>query len=193
MIILGLTGGLAMGKSTLAELFKRKGIPVHSADQAVHRLYEGQAAGAIKARFPSAVKNGRVDRAALRATLTQDKHWRELEALIHPLVRADRETFLEQQGREGRRLVVLDIPLLFETGGETFCDAVVLATAPPEIQQERALRRPGMTAEKFNAIVKRQMPDGEKRRRAHFLINTDTPLEVTERRIDGILKLYAGR
>lgn len=193
MIILGLTGSLAMGKSTVADLFRARGIPVHNADEAVHRLYENEAVEAVEAVFPQAVVNGKVDRARLRPLLALKEDWEKLENIIHPFVHKDREEFLAEARAVGARLVVLDIPLLFETGFEKHCDAVAVVSAPYEAQKARAIAREGMSEEKFKSILARQMPDAEKRARAHFVISTDGTLIATERQVDAIIRLYAGR
>ena len=193
MIILGLTGGVAMGKSTVAKLFRAHGIPVHNADEAVHRLYEGDAVAAVQAVFPQAISSGKVDRDKLRALLTSPEHWKKLESVIHPFVHQDREDFLAKARASGARLVVLDIPLLFETKLEAACDAVAVVSAPAHVQKARALARPGMSEEKFNSILARQMPDVEKRARAHYIIETGGSLQATGRQVDAIIKLYAGR
>ena len=193
MIVLGLTGGLAMGKSTIAAMLKAKGVPVHNADDAVHRIYAGADTAQIEVRFPGSVIEGRVDRAKLASQLRGSEDWQALEQIVHPLVQSDRAQFHREKQANGAPLVVLDVPLLFETGMNTLCDAVLLASAPPQVQRERALSRAGMTQTKFDAILSRQMPDVDKRRLSHFVIKTDVPLEVTARQINGILRAYAGR
>lgn len=193
MIILGLTGGLAMGKSTVAALFGKKGVPVHNADKAVHRLYEGEAVSSIAQAFPSAIIGRKVSRQHLSAALTSEEDWKRLNTIVHPLVQNDRAAFITRMKERGLRLIVLDVPLLFEAGQDALCDAICLATASPEIQKERAWARSGMSEDKFTTFIARQMPDMEKRRRVHFIVSTDVPLQVTERQIDGILKAYAGR
>jgi dephospho-CoA kinase len=193
MIILGLTGSLAMGKSTVAELFRARGIPVHNADEAVHRLYEKEAVEAVGGVFPQAIANGKVDRAKLRALLASKEDWEKLENAIHPFVHQDREKFLAQARAAGARLVVLDIPLLFETGLDKDCNAVAVVSAPYEMQKTRAIARLGMSEEKFESILSRQMPDAEKRARAHFMISTDGTVLATARQVDAIIRLYAGR
>ncbi len=193
MIVLGLTGGLAMGKSTIAAMLKAKGVPVHNADDAVHRIYTGPDALKIDARFPGSLVDGRIDRNKLAQRLQSADDWQALEAIVHQLVQGDRVQFHDQMQKQGTRLAVLDVPLLLETGMNEICDAVLLASAPAEVQRARALARAGMTVEKFEAILSRQMPDGDKRRLAHFVIDTNVPLEVTQRQINGILAAYAGR
>jgi dephospho-CoA kinase len=175
MKILGLTGGIGMGKSTAAATFRRHGLPVFDADAAVHALQGrgGRAVRPIGEAFPGTVRDGAVDREALRrAVLGNPAALRRLETIVHPLVRAEERRFLGRARRQGRRLVVLDIPLLFETGGAARCDAVVVVSAPAAVQRARVLRRGGMTAERLAAILARQTPDAEKRRRADFVIRT---------------------
>lgn len=173
--MIGLTGGIGMGKSTAARAFRRLGLAVHDADAAVHRLYAkgGDAVPAVAALVPDAVRDGAVDRAALgRAVLGDAALLARLEAAVHPLVRRAETRFLHQARRRGDAAVVLDIPLLFETGGDVRVDSIVVVSAPASVQRSRVLRRPGMTAGRFAAIVARQMPDAEKRRRADVVIRT---------------------
>lgn len=175
MKIWGLTGGIGMGKSTAAATFRRLGVPVFDADAAVHRLQGrgGRAVRLIGEAFPGTVRDGAVDREALRRVVLADRAaLRRLEGIVHPLVRAEERRFLARARRAGRRLVVLDIPLLFETGGEARCDAVVVVSAPPAVQRARVLARGGMTPERLDAILARQTPDAEKRRRADHVIRT---------------------
>lgn len=175
MIVLGLTGSIAMGKSTAATMFRRAGIPVYDADRAVHALFErgGRAVPLIDNAFPGVVRDGAVDRRALGARVFDDADaLRQLERIVHPLVQQERRRFLEVAARRHRRLVVLDIPLLFETGGDEACDAVAVVSAPEAIQHARLLRRPGIDRARIEAIARRQMPDAEKRRRADFVIPT---------------------
>jgi dephospho-CoA kinase len=178
--MIGLTGSIGMGKTETAKLFARLGIPVHGADETVHRLYDkgGAAVDAIAAAFPGTVRDGRVDRAALAARLAGDESgFRRLEAIVHPLVREAERDFLAAATKRGHDLVVLDIPLLFETGGEKRMDVVVVVSAPRDVQRERVLSRPGMTFEKLEAVHARQIPDVDKRRKADFVIETDKGLE----------------
>ena len=179
MFILGLTGSLGMGKSATARFFAEAGVPVHDADAVVHRLYEGAAADAIEAAFPGTTAGGKVDRGKLGArVLGDDAALRRLEAIVHPLVQeAERALIAQAQGR-GEKVVVLDIPLLFETGGERRVDAVVVVSAPPAVQRARVLERPGMTVEKLEAILAKQMPDAEKRARADFVVDTSQGYEA---------------
>ncbi|RIY02769.1 dephospho-CoA kinase [Aureimonas flava] len=179
MKVLGLTGSIGMGKSTTAEMFAALGVPVHSADAAVHRLYAGRAAPLVEARFPGTVRGGVVDRAALGARVLGDKAaLAALEAIVHPLVREEERAFLEAAHGAGAPFAVLDIPLLFETGGEGRVDAVLVVSASPAVQRARVLARPGMTADRFAAILASQMPDTEKRARADYVIDTGAGLEA---------------
>ena len=192
--LLGLTGSIGMGKSTTSAMFRAAGVPVHDADQAVHDLYAGAAAPQIEAAFPGTTANGGVDRARLStAVLGRPEALARLEAIVHPLVRAEEQAFLARARKSGATVAVLDVPLLLETGGEGRCDAVVVVTAPVEVQRKRVLGRPGMSEEKLAAILARQMPDAEKRRRAHFLVDTSRGLVAAERQVRSILNAVAGR
>ncbi|WP_147307931.1 dephospho-CoA kinase [Fulvimarina endophytica] len=194
MIVLGLTGSIGMGKSTTAEMFEAEGVPVHSADAAVHRLYAGRAAPLIEAAFPGTVEAGIVDRARLgTAVVGRPEEMRRLEAIIHPLVREEEAAFIEAARTSGASLAVLDIPLLYETGGEKRCDRVAVVTAPASIQRERVLARPGMTAEKFEAILASQIPDEGKRRRADYVIDTSRGLDAARDEVSSIMKDLLGR
>ncbi len=189
MIVLGLTGSVGMGKSATAKMFADEGVPVFDADAAVHRLYEGAAAPLIAAAFPGAVSAGRVDRERLsRAVVGNNEAFAKLEAIIHPLVRKAREEFLAAAETEGAEIAVLDIPLLFETGGEHDVDKIVVVSAPEPVQKERVLARPGMTEEKFSAIVAKQMPDSEKRKRADFVIDTSRGFAAAREDVRTILR-----
>ena len=169
MFILGLTGSLGMGKSVTARFFAEQGVPVHDADAVVHRLYEGEAAAAIEAAFPGTTTGGKVDRDKLAARVLGDgAALKRLEAIVHPLVQEAERRLLAEAESRGEKVAVLDIPLLFETGGEKRVDAVVVVSAPPEVQRARVLERPGMTVEKLEAILAKQMPDDEKRCRATY-------------------------
>src|SRR5262249_49614253 len=171
MFVLGLTGSISMGKSATAKMFAEEGVPVHDADAAVHRLYEAEATPLIEAAFPGTTAAGHVDRDKLaRRVLGDATAVKTLEAIVHPLVRNAEERFLAEAERKGAFVAVLDIPLLFETGGDKRCDAVVVVTAPPGVQRMRAFERPGMTEQKFNAILAKQMPDADKRARADFVV-----------------------
>lgn len=178
MIIVGLTGSIGMGKSTTARMFAEAGVPVHDSDAAVHRLYAGEAAPLIEAAFPGVTVDAVVDRGKLaRSVLGNPEALRRLESIVHPLVRKDADRFLRQHAEEGAPLAVLDIPLLFETGGRDRVDKVVVVTAPAAVQRERVLARPGMTESKFAAILSKQVPDAEKRRKADFVIDTGLGME----------------
>jgi len=188
MVILGLTGSIGMGKSTTAKLFAEAGVPVYDADAAVHMLYEGQAAPAIEAAFPGATVDGKVDRNRLSARVVHDPAAiKRLEAIVHPMLGASRQKFLHDAEQSGAPVAVVDVPLLFETGGENRVDAVVVVTTTPEIQRQRILERPNMTEEKLQAILARQMPDAEKRKRANFVVDTSHGLDPVRARIRDIL------
>ncbi len=177
MIVLGLTGSMGTGKSTTAGMFRELGVPVHDSDATVHDLYRGEAVGPVGEAFPGAVKEGVVDRKALAAELAaRPDGFRELEAIIHPLVRRKEDAFLSKQRAAGAPLVVLDIPLLFETGADRRVDKVLVVTCEPELQRRRVFERPGMTEEKFSMLMARQMPDAQKRERADFVVKTDNGL-----------------
>lgn len=179
-LIVGLTGSIGMGKTETAKMFARLGVPVYDADAAVHALYAkgGAAVASIGKAFPGAVTAGAVDRAALMQRLKGDEAaFKRLEAIVHPLVLEARRAFLDEASARGEKVVVLDIPLLFETGGGKDMDAVIVVSAPAEVQRKRVLERPGMTVEKFAAILARQVPDAEKRAKADFVIETDKGLE----------------
>jgi len=173
MIVIGLTGSIGMGKSTTAKMFAEEGVPVHDSDEAVHRLYAGPAMPLVEAAFPGVTVDGKIDRTILGAkVLGNPAAMKTLEGIIHPLVRADANEFLRRNRDAGAQLAVLDIPLLFETGGRDRVDKVVVVTAPADVQRERVLARPGMTVEKFEAILARQVPDVEKRRQADYIVDT---------------------
>src|SRR6202166_3252023 len=168
MIILGLTGSIGMGKSTTAKLFAEAGVPVYDADATVHMLYEGEAVPAIEAAFPGTTADGKVDRNSLSARVVHDPAAiKQLEQIVHPMLGASRQRFLREAEQSGAPVAVVDVPLLYETGGEKRVDAVVVVTTTPEIQRQRILARDNMTDEKLDAILARQMPDAEKRKRAH--------------------------
>lgn len=188
MIVLGLTGSIGMGKSTTAEMFAERGVPVFDSDAAVHRLYAGRAALAIEAAFPGTTTETGVDREKLaKAVLGDPAALARLEAIVHPMVREERDRFLAASRAAGADIVLLDIPLLFESGGGTGIDRIVVVTASPEEQRRRVLARPGMTVEKFEAILARQMSDAEKRRRADFIVDTGGGLEEAARQVDAII------
>ena len=175
MIVLGLTGSIGMGKSTTARMFAEEGARVHDADEIVHGLYApgGAAVGRVGDAFPAAVKAGGIDRKALAAELAEDPAaLKRLEAIVHPLVAASRDAFLEEARKAGVEVVVLDVPLLFETGGDLGLDAVVVASAPAHHQRQRVMDRPGMTADRLETLISRQVPDAEKRARADFIVDT---------------------
>jgi dephospho-CoA kinase len=193
MFVLGLTGSIGMGKSTTAAMFRDEGIEVHDADAVVHELYRGEAAPAIEAAFPGTARDGVVDRGLLGARVLGDPAaLARLEAITHPLVAASRDAFLSEARKNGAPLVVLEVPLLFETGGDRKVDAVVLVTAPEAVQKERVSRRAGMTPERLGVILARQMPDTEKRARAHFIVDTGGEFAATRRQVRGILRALAG-
>lgn len=186
MIVLGLTGSIGMGKSTTAAMFARAGVPVYDSDAAVHALYAsgGAAVAPVEAAFPGVVVDGAIDRAALSARVVGDPQaLQKLEAIVHPLVGAHRIGFFEQAKAGGADIVVLDIPLLFETGGQGAVDQVVVVSAPAEVQRARVLARPGMTPEKLDAILARQLPDAEKRARADVVIDTGQGIEAAEAQV----------
>lgn len=190
MITVGLTGSIGMGKSTVTQMFADEGASVWNADDAVHRLYAAGGAGvaAIAARFPSAIVNGAVDRNILsRLALDDAVALADLEAIIHPLVSADRAAFLDNAAREGADIAVLDIPLLFEKSYEKFFDAVVVVSAPADIQKTRVMARQGMTDKKFRSILMKQTPDAEKRRRADYVIDTGASLEKTREQVRAVV------
>jgi dephospho-CoA kinase len=188
MIVLGLTGSIGMGKSTAAKLFAEAGAPVYDADATVHLVYEGEAVPAIEAAFPGTTADGRVDRTRLSAQVVRDPAAiRRLEQIVHPMLRAYHQKFLEDAERSGAPVAVVDVPLLFETGGENRVDAVVVVTTTPEIQRQRILARATMTGEKLDAILARQMPDAEKRKRADFVVDTSHGLDPVRSQIRDIL------
>jgi len=188
MLILGLTGSIGMGKSTTAKLFAEAGVPVYDADAAVHVLYEGEAVPAIEAAFPGTTVNGKVDRNKLSARVVHDPAAiKRLEQIVHPMLGASRQKFLDDAERSGAPVAVVDVPLLFETGGEKRVDAVVVVTTTPEIQRQRILARDNMTSEKLDAILARQLPDAEKRRRADFVVDTSDGTNPVRLRIRDIL------
>jgi dephospho-CoA kinase len=188
MFVLGLTGSLGMGKSTTAGFFAELGVPVHDADAAVHRLYEAEAVPLIETAFPGTTAEGAVDREKLaRRVLDDPAAIKKLEGIVHPLVRAAEEQFLAEVARKNTRVAVLDIPLLFETGGDRRCDAVVVVSAPEDIQRIRIFSRPGMTEQKFAGIVANQMPDAEKRRRADFVVDTSKGFDAARAQVREIL------
>ena len=192
MFVLGLTGSLGMGKSTTAKFFAEEGVPVHDADATVHRLYEGAAVAPIEAAFPGTTQAGKVDRDKLgKAVLGDPAAIKKLEQIVHPLVSAEEQRFLAEAERSGAKVVVLDIPLLFETGGDKRCDAVVVVSAPAEVQRQRAFERPGMTEAKFQALLAKQTPDAEKRKRADFVVDSSRGFEAAHEQVREILTRVA--
>ncbi|MFK0278062.1 dephospho-CoA kinase [Ensifer sp. NPDC090286] len=192
MIILGLTGSIAMGKSTTAQMFRDFGVPVNDADEIVHQLYSGEAVAPVEAAFPGSTRDGKVDRAELSRQLMQaPERLRELEAIVHPLVRGKEQEFLAENRAANVPFVVLDIPLLFETGAEKRVDRVVVVTCSAELQRQRALKRPGMTEEKLAMILARQVPDSEKRKRADYIIDTSDSFDVTRAQVKAVVDQLA--
>lgn len=190
----GLTGSIGMGKSTTADMFRAEGVPVLDSDRIVHNIYAGPAAARIEQAFTGVVNDGVVDRAELsRRVLDDPEAMRRLEAIVHPLVWAARDDFVKESESRGDRIVVFDIPLLFETGMEKSVDAVIVVTAPADVQKARVLARPGMTQEKFAAILARQIPDSEKRARADFLVHTDQGLDAAREDVRDILRVLQAR
>ena len=189
MIVVGLTGSIGMGKSTVAAYLRGQDIPVLDADKIVHDLYAGEAAPLIEVVFPGTTSNGVVDRAALASkVLSSPIELKKLEAIIHPRVRAAEWGFLLEEQDKGVDLAVLEIPLLFETAPHALFDAIIVVSAPPDVQRARLMTRPGMTDEKLDALVARQLPDSDKRAKADFVVDTGVPLEDTYRQIDAILR-----
>jgi len=188
MKVLALTGSIGMGKSTTAAMFRELGIPVHDADAAVHLLYSGRAAPVVEALFPGTTRNGAVDRALLSAkVIGNEAAMRKLEAAIHPMVREEEAAFLRSASASGVPFVILDIPLLFEKGGESRVDGVIVVTAPPGEQRRRVLSRPGMSQEKFEAILARQTPDAQKRAKADFIVDTGNGLDAARAQVGQIV------
>jgi dephospho-CoA kinase len=190
MLIVGLTGSIGMGKSETAKMFARHGVPVCDSDATVHALYDkgGLAVGPVGAAFPGVVVDGRVERERLsRAVVGKPEAIAKLEAIVHPLVGEAQRAFLQQAAASAAHMVVLDIPLLFETGGDKRVDVVVVVSAPAEVQRQRVLARPGMTAEKLDAILKKQMPDAEKRARADFVVDTSKGLAEADAQVVAII------
>ena len=189
MVVIGLTGSIGMGKSTTARFFAEAGVPVHEADLVVHRLYAGEAAPMIEAEFPGVTTAEGVDRSKLaRRVLDDPEALRRLESIVHPLVRREEMRFLREADQAGAPIVVLDIPLLFETGADRRVDAVAVATAPADIQRARAFERAGMTEEKFQTLLAKQMPDADKRRRADFVVDTSQGFDSARLQVRAILR-----
>lgn len=188
MLLLGLTGSIGMGKSTTAKLFAEAGVPVYDADATVHLVYEGEAAPAMEAAFPGSTVNGKVDRQKLSAMVVNNPEaMNRLEKIVHPMLRSHQQKFLSDAESSGAPVAVLDIPLLYETGGENRVDAVVVVSTTPENQRERILQRGNMTPDKLDAILARQLPDAEKRKRADFIVDTSHGLDPVRERIREIL------
>lgn len=194
MIVIGLTGSIGMGKTTAAKMFAEAGVPVHSADEAVHRLYEGHAAPLIEAAFPGTVNKSVVDREKLSAAvLGNPQALKKLEAIVHPLVREQEQAFLRDAKANGADMALIDIPLLFETGADARVDKIVVVSAPVEVQRERVLARVGMSEQKFEAILARQMGDSEKRARADFVLDSSTGLDDMRRQISDLIEKLRGK
>jgi dephospho-CoA kinase len=192
MFVLGLTGSLGMGKSATAKMFAEEGVPVHDADAAVHRLYEAEATPLIEAAFPGTTGGGKVDRDKLAQRVLGDAAAiKKLETIVHPLVRNSEDKFLVEAERKGAAVAVLDIPLLFETGGDNRCDAVIVVSAPSDVQHARVFERSGMTEQKFAAILAKQMSDAEKRKRADFVVDTSKGFDAARAQVRDILARVA--
>jgi dephospho-CoA kinase len=188
MLVVGLTGSIGMGKSTAARYFRDQGIAVFDADAEVHRLYQGPLSAKIEAAFPGTVQDGAVDRQALASALMKaPERFKDLEAIVHPAVRRSEQDFLQAEADRGAALAVLEIPLLYESGADGLVDAVVVVSADAAEQRRRVLERPGMTAEKLEQMLRRQLPDAEKRRRADFVVDTGGPIETSRKQLDSIL------
>ena len=189
MLVIGLTGSIGMGKSTTAGFFRQAGIPVHDADFAVHELYQGIAAPLIEQAFPNSTIAGKVDRNALYLHIANNPDaLKRLEAIIHPLVKQHRDTFISQAEKNGARTIVLDIPLLFEIGADKDCDVICVVSAPASVQKQRVMTRKNMTEERFKTILEKQMPDLQKRKKAHFIIETGRGLEAAKRQVNDIMR-----
>ena len=193
MLVIGLTGSIAMGKTSAAKRFIANGIPVFDADAHVHELYEGEAVATIEAAFPGVTTEGKVNRARLGEMLGKDAAaLARLEAIVHPMVRARREAFLRENARVGAELVVLEIPLLFETGSERQVDVTIVVTAPEEVQRARLMAREGMSEARAEMLLANQMPDADKRKRADYVVDTNRELEETGAEIDNIIDSLRG-
>ncbi|MET3598138.1 dephospho-CoA kinase [Martelella mangrovi] len=194
MIILGLTGSIGMGKSTTAGFFTKAGIPVQNADEVVHALYRGRAVTPVEAAFPGVAVDGAIDRARLSKALDgKSENFERLEAIVHPLVREERDRFLEKARADGAAIAVLDIPLLYETGADRSVDCVLVVTCDPQIQRERVLARPDMTVEKFETVLKRQLSDGEKRARADYIVDTGHGIDQARAAVSDIIAELEGK
>jgi dephospho-CoA kinase len=193
ILLVGLTGSIGMGKSTAAARFLELGIPVFDSDREVHRLYAGAAVPLIEQAFPGTTKDGKVDRSALSATLLSDPSgFERLERIVHPLVRSSQQTFLRDAAKKGEKIAILEVPLLFETGLEKHLDLVVVVSAPADTQRQRVLARPGMTEEKLQSVLARQLPDTEKCRRADYVVDTSGSLADTHEQVDRVAAKFAG-
>lgn len=193
MIVVGLTGSIGMGKSTTSAFFREAGVPVHDADATVHRLYAGKAAPLIEEAFPGTTADGVVDRVKLGARVLNDASaMKRLESIVHPLVGEAERAFRDQARAAGHAMAVLDIPLLLENGGERRVDVVVVVSSPPAIQRQRVLDRPGMSEAKLDAILARQVPDADKRKRAHVVIDTGQGFDAARRQVRAFIRAFAG-
>lgn len=191
MKIIGLTGSIGMGKTTALEIFAQKGIPTFDADAAVHHLYQTEAVAPIEQAFPGTLSDGAVDRAKLSLKIMDNPQaLKKLESIVHPLVQNERQKFLNQAAEKGSAIAVLDIPLLFEIGAQKDVDVTVVVSAPAAVQQERVMGRPGMTKEKFEQLLARQMPDEEKRARSDYIVETDQDIEQTRADIDKLIEIF---
>lgn len=194
MLVIGLTGSIGMGKSTVAARLRELGVPVCDADAIVHELYEGEAVAPVEAAFPGSTVEGRVDRAKLSEALMRDPSgFKRLGAIVHPLVNAAERECLHAADRSRAPMAVLEIPLLFEGGSDARCDVTIVVSAPADVQRARVLLRPGMTPDKLDLILSRQMPDAEKRNRATFVVDTGVPIEETLAQVDRIVEQLRGR
>ena len=192
MLIIGLTGSIGMGKSTTLQMFAEAGVPVYDADAAVHAVYSSTAVPLVEAAFPGTTADGKVDRQKLsQRVLGNPEALKKLEQIVHPLLGAHRQKFLEDAEKAGAPIVLMDVPLLFETGGEKRMDAVIVVSAPAELQRQRVLARENMSQDKLDAILKRQMPDAEKRKRADFVVDTSRGLEPVRAEVKDILAKVA--
>lgn len=188
MLIIGLTGSLGMGKSTAAEYLRSRGLPVFDADAAVHALYEGAAVPLIEREFPGTTSQGKVDRGKLSAAVTRNpERLAALEAIVHPLVREAESGFLKKEATRGTRMAVLEIPLLFETSADAKVDATIVVSASAELQRQRLMKRPGMSPEKLESLLARQMPDAQKRTRADFVVDTTGEITASRAALDAII------
>jgi len=194
MLVIGLTGSIGMGKSAAAAHFRGRGVPVCDADAEVHRLYEGRGVAAVGEAFPNAIRGGKVDRELLAQEVAgRPEKLKQLESIVHPLVVEAEIDFLRQEEKRGTKFAVLEIPLLFETGAEARVDVTLVVSAPPEVQRARVLARPGMTIDKLEHLLKRQLPDAEKRARADYVVDSGTSLEDMQTQLDKILESLEGR